>query len=135
MVHPVFPCLFWFGVQVSITLTDLGLERWQDVVTVVFQYIAMLKAVGPQEWVFQELRDASLMEYNFGQEAEPVDQAVDLATTMAVGVPAEDILNCARVSCLKPSCPEDEVVLVVCPPAQMRLSRNGSRKSSRSSCT
>lgn len=83
--------------QVSITLTDLGLDRWQDVVTTVFQYIAMLKAAGPQEWVFEELRDASLMEYNFGQDVEPVDQAVDLATTMATGVRAEDILNCACV--------------------------------------
>jgi hypothetical protein len=43
-----------FGITVSVT--DKGLVAWQEVVRVYLQYIAMLRAVGPQEWLFEELK-------------------------------------------------------------------------------
>ena len=42
--------------SVSVELTESGLENVNGVILIVFQYIAMLNATGPQRWVFDEVR-------------------------------------------------------------------------------
>lgn len=46
--------------QVNITLTEAGLAAGEGfglaAVELLFQYLAMLRAAGPQEWVWQELK-------------------------------------------------------------------------------
>lgn len=81
--------------EVSINLTDAGVLVWAEVATVVFQYISMLRAEGPQEWVFNELKSVSYVGYNYGDEQEPLDQVVSLACNMTTGMPPQDILTCA----------------------------------------
>ena len=41
---------------VSVTLTKKGLENYQKVVAAVFKYTQRLIEVGPQDWVFDELK-------------------------------------------------------------------------------
>lgn len=43
--------------EVSISLTERGLANWIDVAWQVHNYIRMLRSVGPQEWIHNELKD------------------------------------------------------------------------------
>ncbi len=40
---------------VGVTLTDAGLAAWRDAAGLVFQYCSLLRAAGPQRWIFDEL--------------------------------------------------------------------------------
>ena len=41
---------------VNVDLSEEGIEHVDDIVTLVFQYLNMLRAAGPQRWVFDECR-------------------------------------------------------------------------------
>ena len=41
---------------VNVDLSEEGIEHVDDIVTLVFQYLNMLRAAGPQEWVFEECK-------------------------------------------------------------------------------
>ncbi|KAJ3101736.1 Insulinase (Peptidase M16) [Phlyctochytrium planicorne] len=41
--------------KVSVELTDEGMDNWEDIVVIVFQYILMLKRCGVQEWIYDEV--------------------------------------------------------------------------------
>ncbi|KAL0853136.1 hypothetical protein ABMA27_012899 [Loxostege sticticalis] len=59
----------FFGVQVD--LTEDGVEHIDDIISLVFQYISMVKAEGPQRWVWEEQRDLMAMEFRFKDALEP----------------------------------------------------------------
>ena len=40
---------------------------------VVYDYLAMLRAAGPQEWVFNESRDIAAMNFRFKSKSRPID--------------------------------------------------------------
>ncbi|CAB4282047.1 unnamed protein product [Prunus armeniaca] len=54
--------------EVSILLTDSGLEKMFDIIGIVYQYIKLLRQVSPQEWIFRELQDIGNMEFKFTEE-------------------------------------------------------------------
>ncbi|XP_048003633.1 insulin-degrading enzyme isoform X2 [Leguminivora glycinivorella] len=80
----------FFGVQVD--LTEEGVEHIDDIVALVFQYIAMLREVKPQRWVWEEQRDLMAMEFRFKDAQEPRS-----LVTSHVGLlhefPIEDVLS------------------------------------------
>eukprot|EP00271_Cylindrocystis_brebissonii_P012852 TRINITY_DN32367_c0_g1_i1.p1 TRINITY_DN32367_c0_g1~~TRINITY_DN32367_c0_g1_i1.p1 ORF type:complete len:963 (+),score=199.34 TRINITY_DN32367_c0_g1_i1:121-2889(+) len=75
----------------AIALTEKGLEKVMDVIGLVFQYLALLRQVGPQEWVFQELKAMAEMEFRFAEEAAADDYTVDLASNLLLYPPAHVI--------------------------------------------
>jgi hypothetical protein len=32
------------------------LERWEEIIFIIYQYVAMLRKEGPKEWAFNELK-------------------------------------------------------------------------------
>lgn len=44
-------------------MPQTGVRNWLDLVDILFRYMGMLKSKGPQEWVFQEIRDVSNIQY------------------------------------------------------------------------
>ncbi|KAJ1975820.1 metalloprotease [Dimargaris verticillata] len=68
--------------SINIELTPAGLEHIEDMVVVVFEYIAMLKHVGPQEYYFNFLRDMSGIEFRFQPKPDPQSYCIGLATTL-----------------------------------------------------
>ncbi|XP_063543756.1 insulin-degrading enzyme [Cydia strobilella] len=80
----------FFGVQVD--LTEEGVEHIDDIVALVFQYIAMLRETKPQRWVWEEQRDLMAMEFRFKDAQEPRS-----LVTSHVGLlhefPMEDVLS------------------------------------------
>ncbi|KAG8371571.1 hypothetical protein BUALT_Bualt13G0101800 [Buddleja alternifolia] len=65
--------------NMSIHLTDTGLEKIFDIICFVYQYLKMLRQVSPQEWVFNELQDIARMEFRFSEEQPQDDYAAELA--------------------------------------------------------
>lgn len=39
------------------------MRNWLDIVDVLFRYMGMLDKKGPQEWIFQEIRDVANIQY------------------------------------------------------------------------
>ncbi|CAM9165979.1 unnamed protein product, partial [Choristocarpus tenellus] len=68
---------------VTFNLTKTGVRHWLDIVEAMYCYIAMLRREGPQEWVFNEIRDVSDILYRFQEETEPVEYVEQLAERMA----------------------------------------------------
>ena len=56
---------------VSIDLTEEGIEHVDDSIHVVFQYLSMLKNSGPQERIFQEIKDLRKMRFHFKDKESP----------------------------------------------------------------
>lgn len=76
-----------FGIEIK--LTEEGLVHVQDVIAAVFAYIGLLQRQGIDDWVWEELKDTGAMKFRFKDKSEPSDDAVSLATTMAVMAPTE----------------------------------------------
>lgn len=68
--------------SVEITLTAKGLERWLEAVQAIFIYLDMLREVGPQEWVFDEIRLTQDMGWQYLEAQDPTDQVQELAQAM-----------------------------------------------------
>lgn len=68
--------------SVSIELTDEGFERYNDVICCLFAYIGLLKHEGPKEWIGQEIKDLSAVQFRYLSKTNPCDYCVDLANGM-----------------------------------------------------
>ncbi|KAK2177670.1 hypothetical protein NP493_586g01027 [Ridgeia piscesae] len=56
---------------VNVDLSEEGIEHVDDIVTLIFQYLSMLRKEGPQEWVFKECQDLSAMTFRFKDKERP----------------------------------------------------------------
>jgi secreted Zn-dependent insulinase-like peptidase len=52
----------------------------QEVVGLLYEYIKMLRKIGPQEWVFKELQDMTNMEFRFVEDDHADEYAVNLSS-------------------------------------------------------
>ena len=77
----------------ELCLTDAGLACYEDVVSAVYEYLAMMRAdPGPQEWVFGELKAVREMRFRFHQETSADEYVQALAADMLTYAP-EDTLS------------------------------------------
>jgi nardilysin len=82
---------------ISLTLTDIGFANWILVVDIVFSYLEMLRRNEPVEWVFDELKSISQLEYRFLEEEENESDFVEnMSINMAsfYKISREDLLSC-----------------------------------------
>lgn len=68
----------------EITLTKKGLENYEKVAEAVFQYCQMLRDAGPQEYVFQEIRDLGEMQFKFADKTGPMRTCIGMASRMQI---------------------------------------------------
>jgi len=69
-------------IAIEVSLTQLGVYQWRQVVETVLEYLAMLKQVGPQEWIQDELAAIAKMDYQYQPESDPEDNVQDLSMNM-----------------------------------------------------
>ncbi|ORZ13145.1 Metalloenzyme, LuxS/M16 peptidase-like protein [Absidia repens] len=55
----------------SMDLTEEGLEHYEDVVIALFQYIDMLKKMGVQRWIFDEVQSLAAIEFKYSEKQAP----------------------------------------------------------------
>ena len=81
--------------NVTFVLTELGLKCGRDgfgIVEYLFAYINMVRAKGPQEWVWTEIAAASNIKFKFAEEEEAQDYVQELAVSLRL-YRAEHILE------------------------------------------
>ena len=78
-----------FGTTIS--LTDEGLERVDDVIELFFAYVNMLRAAGPQEWFWQEIKQLCEIDFRFREPEDASEYAERLVADIRKYDP-EDIL-------------------------------------------
>nr|KAJ3423186.1 Insulinase (Peptidase M16) [Polyrhizophydium stewartii] len=79
-------------VRVNIELTEKGLEHYEDIVVIVFQYIAMLRSMPVQEWVFRECQAVAAIAFRFKEKSPPSSFVSHLAGNLHLYVP-EDVIS------------------------------------------
>lgn len=80
----------FFGVQVD--LTEDGVDHIDDIISMVFQYISMVRTEGPQRWVWEEQRDLMALEFRFKDTQEP-RSVVTGHVHLLQEFPMEDVLS------------------------------------------
>ncbi|XP_046427439.1 insulin-degrading enzyme isoform X1 [Neodiprion fabricii] len=59
----------FFGTYVD--LTEEGIKHIDDIVTLTFQYINLMKKEGPVSWIFEECKDIAAMNFRFKEKSSP----------------------------------------------------------------
>ncbi|CAF0723441.1 unnamed protein product [Adineta steineri] len=67
---------------VDLELTIEGLSRWEEIIYIVYQYMAMLRKEGPKEWIFDECKNFNAMHFQFREKERPDDFVSNLAGRM-----------------------------------------------------
>ncbi|XP_063988848.1 insulin-degrading enzyme isoform X2 [Diachasmimorpha longicaudata] len=56
---------------VIVDLTEEGITHIDDIISLMFQYINMMKTEGPVHWIFEECRQIAQMDFNFKEKFSP----------------------------------------------------------------
>ncbi len=56
--------------KVGVRLTEEGMKRYQDVVTTIFQYISLVREQPPLDWVVDEMKSMSEIDFRFKQKTD-----------------------------------------------------------------
>lgn len=58
--------------EVMVDLTEEGMEHTDDIIEIIFNYINLMKKVGPLKWIFDEYRSLSEMQFRFKDKENPL---------------------------------------------------------------
>lgn len=78
--------------EVTVDLTQDGLAHVDDIVTVVFQYLRLLRAEAPKQWIFDEYRHLSEMEFRFKDKETPITFVSGAVQSMQL-FPLDEVLS------------------------------------------
>ncbi|KAI8322211.1 hypothetical protein GQ54DRAFT_328450 [Martensiomyces pterosporus] len=80
--------------KVTVSLTELGMKHYKDVVRAIFAFIQLLLSKEPQKWFQDELQRVSEIEYKFMEKNDAVNLASTLASIMQNRyLPPQNILS------------------------------------------
>lgn len=77
--------------SVVIQLTDVGHEHMEDIVGLLFRYIALLQTSGTPKWIFDELLAICETGFHYRDKSPPIHYVVNLSSNMQI-FPPEDWL-------------------------------------------
>ncbi|CAK8675757.1 unnamed protein product [Clavelina lepadiformis] len=78
--------------KIHVDLTTEGLTHVNDIVTCMYQYIDMLRKVGPQEWIFKEIQELNSLNFRFKDKERPTSCVLKLSSAMH-DYPLQDALT------------------------------------------
>ncbi|CAB4016802.1 RNA-directed DNA polymerase from transposon X-element, partial [Paramuricea clavata] len=76
----------------EVYLTVSGLEHYIEVIAVIFQYLEMLRRIGPNSRVFNEIKSIGDNNFRFKEEVDPSDYVEEIAECMQL-YPEKDYLT------------------------------------------
>ena len=88
---PICPGSAFF--QISIRLTEEGLEKYQEIVKVLFQYIALIKEQPPQKWIVDEVKGMAEVDFRFQQKSPASSFTSRTSGHMQKPLPRERLLS------------------------------------------
>lgn len=89
--HTICPGSAFFEIEVN--LTPEGLKRYRDIVKIVFQYIGMMKATPPVEWMFEEQKNMAEVDFRFRQKTPASRFAHSTSSVMQKPIPRKWLLS------------------------------------------
>ena len=87
----VCPGSAFFNIEIS--LTPEGLKRYEDVVKTIFQYIGMIKENPPLEWMHEEIKNMSEVDFRFQQKSPASRFTSRVSSVMQKPLPREWLLS------------------------------------------
>ncbi|ANB12559.1 Ste23p [Sugiyamaella lignohabitans] len=79
---------------VDVELTTKGLDNYEQVLYGIFEYLKLLELTPPQSWIFDELKEMTVVDFKFKQKTDAIDVASRLATVLQrPGLPREHLLS------------------------------------------
>ncbi|KAL8936946.1 MAG: hypothetical protein Q9211_003934 [Gyalolechia sp. 1 TL-2023] len=90
-VAPVCPGSAFF--TISIKLTEDGLKQYKEVVKVVFQYISLIKENDPQQWIVDEIRGMTEVDFKFREKSPATSFTSRLSSIMQHPLPRDWLLS------------------------------------------
>ncbi|KAL4508543.1 hypothetical protein ABPG72_003847 [Tetrahymena utriculariae] len=81
----------WSSMNIEISLTNKGVENYEQVLQYLFSYIEMLKEKGVQEWVFNEIQMLNKLNFDNKDYEKPENYTLSLASRMQY-YPIEEVL-------------------------------------------
>jgi len=82
--------------EVDIGLTEKGEKEYMKIIESVYQYINEIKDEGIKDYVFDELKYKSLIDFNNSPKQKSLETAVDLSRKMNANVNQSDIPEILR---------------------------------------
>ncbi|KAM0792238.1 hypothetical protein ACM66B_004933 [Microbotryomycetes sp. NB124-2] len=79
--------------RVHVDLTKDGLDHYEDVTSVIFAYIDLLRTNPPENWAFDEVARLSEMAFTFKEKSPPTSTTMELALGMSRPYPREMLLS------------------------------------------
>ncbi|KAH7641203.1 insulin-degrading enzyme-like protein [Dermatophagoides farinae] len=88
-----FNCNEGFGFfHINVDLTEDAMNRIDDVIILIFQYINMLKENGPKQYIFEENKGLNYIKFHFMEKCNPIDYVAKISSDMHY-YPIEDVLS------------------------------------------
>ncbi|KAI1982444.1 metalloprotease [Ophidiomyces ophidiicola] len=97
---PVCPGSSFFNI--SVRLTEDGLHHYEDVVKVIFQYISLIKENAPEEWIFEEMKNLSEVDFRFKQKSPASRFTSSLSSVMQRPYPREWLISSSLLRKFEP---------------------------------
>ncbi|KAL8667886.1 MAG: hypothetical protein Q9202_000351 [Teloschistes flavicans] len=82
---------------ISVKLTEDGLKHYDEVVKVIFQYISLISDSGPRQWIFDEVKGMTEVDFKFRQKSPATSFTSKLSSTMQDPLPRDRLLSAASV--------------------------------------
>lgn len=74
-----------FGLlEISINLTEDGLEHVDEIIQLVFEYMTMLRNEGPKKWLFDEMTNIQDLDFRHGERQNARAFVIHLVHAMQV---------------------------------------------------
>ena len=109
---------------IKMELTEDGLANVDEIVSMVFAYMDLLRSVGPQEWIHTEAQTVSDMQFRFLSQRNPMDYTCSVAGYMQQYPPAQYLSGAYKTfewdaslvtECLASLVPENVFMMVSSP--------------------
>jgi insulysin len=88
-VCPGTPRLF----NCQVRLTEDGMNHYQEIIKIIFQYISLLRETPPQEWIFKEQKGMAEIEFRFKQKTPVFKFTSEISAVMQEPFPREFLLS------------------------------------------
>ncbi|KAG7370665.1 secreted/periplasmic Zn-dependent peptidase, insulinase-like protein [Nitzschia inconspicua] len=117
-------CIPWSIFTIRMELTDAGLEHVDDIISLVFAYIDLLKSKGPQEWIHEEVTTVGDLQFRFLSQRNPMDYTCSIAGWMQQFPPSMYLSGAYKIcdwnadqvqECLASLTPDNMFVMVSSP--------------------
>lgn len=89
--YPLCPGTAFFDLEIRLTLE--GLQHYQEIMKVVFQYISLMKETPPQKWMFDEMKNMGDVNFRFKQKSPASRFTSSISAVMQKPIPRNWLLS------------------------------------------